>query len=509
MLGYCVAHQTQGCGVADTALRHGYRRSGVWPVRDMRLRTLVLCLVAALAFHAPLVPSRMGALLRMFIRAQTEEPVPANQEVVLPIELDDDMLGGEASKQGGPEAAEPPEPAVALDDEPDGPGVRDAGARPPSSEPDGGVADAGPVDGGEPDGGAEDGDAGAELDAGPPDAGQAVAQAGDAGAAEVSGAGGKLEDPYAAAGAPGAVTPEHPNVRVYLAADRIRNQASGPLFSEMLVSIPEWNEVIGGTGIDPMRDFDHVLVSGPEFRNPDHIVAVLDYNIATPRIKRALEAAMAKSKPPGSWLEGHSMPVASLGDKGYRRAALLAQKHMLVLLPESAEDQIERLKDMQAFRKSGKASIVLYLLTPWRAFRGTGFPVPKRIKWLRLTLIGVDTAAGAAAGGYQLEVEGEDDSPEAAAEDAKELATAIEDVRVLPLIIKNVEIIGKPDFSVEGAMIHAKAEVSPDQVSRIVKYVKGWMKERVKEEAQQRGKRKPRIRMKTPSAKSSASASPG
>ena len=430
---------------------------------------------------------------------------------MLPIELDEDMFGGDTPKQAAPEAAEPPEPAVALDDEPDGPGTRDAGARRPSSEEDAGAADAGPADGGEsdaaaPDGGPEAGDAGQEPDAGPPDAGQAVAKAGDAGA---PGAGGKLEDPYAAAGAPGALTPEHPNVRVYLAADRIRHQAASPLFSEMLVSIPEWNEVIGGTGIDPMRDFDHVLVSGPEFRNPKFIVAVLDYNVATTRIKRALEAAMAKSKPAGSWLDGYSVPVASLGDDGYRRAALLAQKHMLVLLPESAEDQIERLKGMQAFRKSGKASIVLYLLTPWRAFSGTGFPVSKRIKWLRLTLIGVDTPAGAAAGGYQLEVEGEDESPEAAAEDAKELGKAIEDVRIIPLIVKNIEIIGKPDFSVEGAMIRAKAEVSPDQGSRIVKYVKGWMKERVKEEARERTKRKPRIRVRPASPKSSASASPG
>jgi hypothetical protein len=340
-----------------------------------------------------------------------------------------------------------------------------------------------------------------------PDAGLLVAQA-DAGAPPAGG-GGRLEDPYAVAGGPGGVTPHHPNVRVYLAADRIRKQPAGPLFAEMLVGIPEWNEVIGGTGIDPMRDFDHVLVSGPQFRDPKLIVAVMDYNIATGRVKQALERAMQRSKPPGQWLAGYPFPVASLGDDGYRRAVLLPQKRMLALLPSSAEDQIGQLAAVQPFRKSGKPSIVFYLVSPWRAFRGTGFPVPKRLRWMRLSLTGIDTPEGAAAGGYQLEVEAEDESATAAVEDARELGKAIEDVRILPLVVKDIEIIGKPEFSVEGAMIHAKAEVSQQQVERIVKFVKGWMKQRAKEEGKLPAKRKPRAKPRGPAAKASASAPPG
>jgi hypothetical protein len=493
----------------DTALRQPYQPEGIWPLRDVRLRTLVLCLAAALILHSPLLPSRIGAFVRMLLRAHTEETVPGDQEVVVPVELDDGMLEGERPRENGepmpPEPTPPPEP---LDDDPDGASLRDAGARPPASSEDAGTPDGGPSDAGEEDAAVSEAgapDAGPEelADGGGPDAGQAVAQA-DAGA---PGAGGRLEDPYAAAGGPAGVAPQQPNVRIYLAADRIRKQAAGPLFAEMLVGIPEWNEVIGGTGIDPMRDFDHILVSGPQLRDPKLIVVALDFNVPTNRMKQAVERAMTKSSPPGAWLEGYPFPVASLGPDGYRRAVLLPQKHLLVLLPASAEDQIEQLKQVKPFRPSGKASIVMYMLTPWRAFRGTGFPVPKRIRWMRLTLTGVDTPAGAAAGGYLLEVEAEDESAAAAAEDSRDLSKALEDVRVIPLLVKDVEIIGKPEFSVEGAMIHAKAEVSVHQVERIVKFVKGWMKERVKEEGSQPPKRKPRIRVKTPSAAPSASES--
>jgi hypothetical protein len=278
--------------------------------------------------------------------------------------------------------------------------------------------------------------------------------------------------------------------------------------------------VIGGTGIDPMQHFDHVLLSGPQFRDPALVVAVMDYNIPSGRMKQAVERAMAASKPAGQWLDGHGMEVASLGEKGYRRAALLSAKRLLVLLPASAEDQIEKLKNMQPFRPSSGPCVVLHLITPWRAFRGSGFKLPERIRWMRLGMVPVDTAAGPGAGGYVIEIEAEDESPAAAAEDAKIIAEAIEDVRVLDLVIKRIEIVGKPDFTADGPMIRARATVSIDQTERIIKHMKGWMKDRAKVEKKpaRRGVRQLRrpgagatgapLRLQRPRGKPSATAGP-
>lgn len=449
-----------GCGMADTTPKPSYVAHGVWTVRDVRARVLQICLLCALVLHAPLLPVRLLGFVRLLLRAQTEETGPDDSETVIPVELDTD-LSPPGSPAPAPASTLAPPPTAQLDEIPDNPSISvDAGVPPPAVT-DAGAQDAGPEE-----------DAG--LDASAPL---------DAGAEQPAPDAGTVADPFAVAGGPGGVTPKHPNVRVLIAADLVRKHPVGAMFSEMLALIPEWTELVGGTGIDPIRDFNHVLVSGPQFRNPTHIVAVLDYTVSTAKMRQALNAIMARSKPPGQWLDGFKIPVASLGNKGYRRAALLADKKLLVLMPADAEEQIDGLAAIKPFKPSTDQSIVLFLVTPWRAFRGTGFEVPKRIAWMRLAMVAVDTPKGPGAGGYTLTIEAEDESPEAAAEDARKLAAGIEEIRTVDLGVWRTEVIGKPTFSSDGNKIRATAAVSVEQVERIIKLIKGWMKERVKDEA--------------------------
>jgi len=435
----------------------------------------------------------------MIWRAQTEEIPPDDGEVVVPIELDSDMVDKEQAPGDSTSGPTPP-PTAQLDNEPEPVALPDAGARKPAPLADAGPPDAG-ADAGPSDAGADAG----EADAGLPLDGGIAALGPDAGSSG-SGAGSKITDPYAVAGALGAaLQPDQPNVKVLLATDQIRKEPDGPLFGEMLVSIPQWQEVIGGTGIDPVRDFDHILFSGPQFRDPANVVAYFEYNVPAARMKEAIERVMARSTPPGEWLSGYPFPVASLGKDGYRRAVLLPAKRLLVLLPASAEDQIDRLKSVPPFRKSGESSIVFSLVTPWRAFAGTGFPLPERIARMRLKLTPINSPAGRAADGYTLDVEAEDESAEAATEDAKIVADGLETVRVIPMVfLKDVEIIGKPVFSTDGAMIRAHATVSGTQVEHIVKVVKAW-EEKLQKEEGAKEKRKIRRKRLAPAASKASS----
>ncbi len=292
------------------------------------------------------------------------------------------------------------------------------------------------------------------------------------------------------AGAPAKLAPKRPNVRVYLAVDRIRRQELGKMFGDLLLALPEWADVIGGTGLDPIKDFDHVLLSGPEFKDPSHVIAVMDYNTSSTKIRNALLRAMARSKPRGKWERQRPIPVASVGPKLRHRVAVIAKKRLLVMFPPSVMDRVHRFNQMKGFNKSGKQDIVLYMAKPRRAFRGTGVRVPASIKWMRLVLTAVAGDGKPAGGGYILDVEAEDVSPEAAKKNAQTLRDRIEDIRVIDFLIGKIEVIGRPQWDVVGKRIFARTTISLKQIKRIIRWVKKRESERLKRIAKRRAKRK-------------------
>ncbi|MBI4703262.1 MAG: hypothetical protein HY744_19265, partial [Deltaproteobacteria bacterium] len=263
---------------------------------------------------------------------------------------------------------------------------------------------------------------------------------------------------------------EHPNVRIYLAADRIRKHRLGTMFSQLLQAIPQWAEVLGTTGIDPIRDFDHILLSGPQMRDPSYVVVTLDYNLSAAKMGETVRRVSAAA-PGGRRLKDAPVPAWVIGQRGERIAALHPKRRLLVIVPRAAEDKLGAVKKMRGFERSTDRIIALYIVTPWRAFRGTGFRFPESVKWLRLVLLPTDEDDQ-----FLLQVEAEDASADAAAKDALQLGADLELVRVIdlgdiPFFGKQVELIGRPEIQVHGNRIHATAPVSEAQLRRIMKVI--------------------------------------
>jgi hypothetical protein len=256
-------------------------------------------------------------------------------------------------------------------------------------------------------------------------------------------------------------------VRVFLAAEEIRKRAElAKLFGELLTSVPEWRDLLGGTGIDPIQHFDNVLISGPQLRKPRWIVVAADYNVGSERMKNAVDAVVKKSGPAGKWHPEYDMPVASIGAKAERRVVLLVDKRLMYILPDNAEGQIDKLKGAKPFGKSDVA-ISIFVITPWRAVKGVGIKFPESIAWMKLNLVLTPD------GGFQVMVEGKDATADEAERHAKELEKQIEAVRVIPLpFIRDIEHIGKPTWTVEGDIIRATAPVSAAQVRKILLIIK-------------------------------------
>ena len=469
---------THASGKADT-------RRDMWGGLQPSLRPLAVMFVVASLLHLPLVPTHLSAWFRLLFRnvpAEVEEG--PQQDLVLPFDVDllsDTPEQSSGQDEAGSEAvaeADETEPAQDSDDDLlgdfDDDDEPDAGAPPPPKPPQG-EPDAGAV--AQPDAGAPPLDAGAsdEPDAGPP---APVAEALPRG---------KLEDPYG--GDAQQVHATHPNVNVFIAADMLRKRDLHSQFSELLSSIPQWNALLGGTGIDPLRDFDKLLISGPQFRDPAWIVVVVKYRVSSGQMRKALDVVIKRDKGEAHWEE---RDVAVIGKDGSRVAMLVPKQKLLWILPLTQKDDLERARRSNPFAKTPKVGMVVDLRTPKNAFATSGFAFPESIDHMRLHF-------NLAQDGYVVIAEGWDGSPAEATKHAAELEGAIAALDLVdkaPDFLKGfankleLSVLGDTSFTTDGKKIYAKALVSEKQVARIVRFIKKGIDDRAQRQKEAAEKRK-------------------
>lgn len=301
----------------------------------------------------------------------------------------------------------------------------------------------------------------------------------------------RLEGAFDAAGDNNLARAEHPNVNIYIAGKELRKRDLSSMFGELLNAVPEWQLLLGGTNIDPIADFDHVLISAPHMKKKGRwIVARVGYNVPDKKMKDAIGIAAQRSK--GKWLDEYKLPVASVDDNK-RKVVLIEQRDQLVVLPEGAEKQIDKLEGVGRFPDKPTAGIVIDMVTPANAFKSK-FPFPKSIEKLRLRF----TLEGET--GYRVEIEMIDEDPVLAKKNAAFLEEKLGELRPIPLVslFKKKYFFGKPTFETEDEVIRISAPVTRAQVARIMKLVKVWLENR---EAATKSKKKKKKRTKAKAAK--------
>jgi len=456
-------------------------------------RIVILGLLVAVLFHLPLLPTGLSGWLRLFFRSQPAALQSGPQQsVVVPIELDmfeetppaGPEKGSEAASAETPQNAakkpnglqamlEPPSAASARASKKKRAAATQASAevkkpkktkkpkakkpkkpkkpkakKPKQSKPKP-SATASPKRPSER----------------PPKVAPAKAAAsGDASPAAAA----PIADPFSVAGKAGKVRSKKPNVKIYISAKRLRKRRLlASQFGKLLLAIPQWNELLGGTRLDPMAHFDEVLLSAPQLRDARWLVAIIGYNIPSKRMKGAVDAVVQRSGSGGRWLDGYPVPVAAIGKKGERRVVLVPKSRLLAVLPQSAEDQIPNVLKLGSF-PAGQDVIVIDLIAPHRAFQGTAaFSIPKSMSRMRVRL------RLAPGDGFRVDLELRDASPKDAAKHARELAREIEAIRQVPLtgLFKAKYFIGKPRLWAKESTVYASATISAAQAKRLITWV--------------------------------------
>jgi hypothetical protein len=162
------------------------------------------------------------------------------------------------------EAPPPPPPA-----EPEAPGEKPAEARRPP------LPDAGPIaDAAIPD---------AAADGAPRDAGAA-----DAGAVDAA--------PLDPAAINAMIHPEAVPIELHINAEVIRKHPLGSHLGVLLKAIPQWNDFMGGTALDPINDVDWILISGPSFINTSRDAVMVRFSASASEAALSRDVAVVASK---------------------------------------------------------------------------------------------------------------------------------------------------------------------------------------------------------------------
>lgn len=464
--------------------------------RDRFARVFRTMVVVSLILHSFFLPTPWTkAILALSLASQSKDLslVPLDDEAILPMEIE--LLAAAAPPT--PVAPPPPGDGVAtIGSAPaaasSAPGPKplpDAGRKDEPADagkPDAAVVDAGAdggIDGGADGGRSEDAsipdasavaklDADASVDASTPprtvhkppsDAGDGTSLDGGVATGATSGqppSAPPIRDPVGISGKAGSIAGKDPNVSIVLAMDSIRTHPSGHELGPVFAVLPIWKHFFVGSGVDPVKDLDRILVAGPQFRDSSKVVAAVKLKMSDEKLKDVLEGIRSRATPAGTW-ESDRVMLATVD--GTLRVFVMQGNGMLLVVPDSLGDTARSLKNAGFPNTKGEA-IVIFLKSPGKALRGLPFTIPGSLKWVRLA------ATLAADGSATVRIDCLDESTDAAAKSAELLTAGLEAATTSEVpVLGKVRMIDEIDFKAVGDHVQATIKLNPAQTRELAK----------------------------------------
>jgi hypothetical protein len=337
----------------------------------------------------------------------------------------------------------------------------DAGAR--------SMRDAGSAEGGVADAAS---DARAPLrdgSAGAPDAG---GEREDASSDSVAGAaidaGSEPSDPHAVAGAVASVQPAVVNVVLVINADVVRRHPVGASLGALLRGIPQWDDFMSGTSIDPVRDTDWFMVSGPSLVNTERDVVLIHYSAPDAAIDRAMAIVARKYVHGGAFDTGISgvRAVRAHADRA-ERVILRPQTHVLAVVPP--DDAIKVARQLSGARvrppiAPGEA-FFMRLVKPQRPLP----ELPPSITELRLRVV------PRADDGADVYVDGDTSDAADAASAAAAVARMVRRHNDVITSIVTHGLLDRVDVTSEGARVKLHLTATLDQIQTLASVVGAFL----------------------------------
>lgn len=132
---------------------------------------------------------------------------------------------------------------------------------------------------------------------------------------------------------PVAFLPAGSQVALRIDMDRIRGSELRVDVERLIEVIPDWDAVLGGSGVEPVRDLSRVLIATPDFQRSHIVVAGRLAEGAPP--PREVAERMNTSGMPLEWTEEDGIAIADWHgpDLAERRVAILDSTHFVLSRP--------------------------------------------------------------------------------------------------------------------------------------------------------------------------------
>ena len=155
------------------------------------------------------------------------------------------------------------------------------------------------------------------------------------------------------------VAPDH-RVVVRIDMEAVRGSALATDIGSLVRSYPMWRTLLGASGIDPVRDFDAVLVAAPAVI-ADQSVIVIRHHLGNARIREAVLAMSVDRGARPEWreVEGFSVVDWPAETEIPRVVVLTAENELVVTTPDGLDRVVAVARDHAARRETPSEPVTI------------------------------------------------------------------------------------------------------------------------------------------------------
>jgi len=241
-------------------------------------------------------------------------------------------------------------------------------------------------------------------------------------------------------------------------------RARGHQIADKIGNLDQVRDTLEGTGIDPVRDVDRACIASTGVARGDLAMAVAQHRLSEQQLKASLDAMIARSNPPGAWIDV-GVPAAKVTVRGKTRIVALVEPGFVAILPESLAPQAKRLAGTGGFPDpKGPEVAVTRIDDPSTTLKVQHAPaIPASVRTARLeTRIAADE-------GIDMLVEGQSTDDAQATADAASLTEEVERATTLKISIIRVHLFKPVPFRAEGSLVKTEVHLSPGEIDTIIR----------------------------------------
>jgi hypothetical protein len=259
-----------------------------------------------------------------------------------------------------------------------------------------------------------------------------------------------------------------PAVELTVNAEAIREHPVGAHLGYLIRGIPQWDEFMSGTDIDPVRDADWVVVSGPSLRNTANDSVIVHYSAPDRAVDQAIRIVTAKYDHGGPFDAGVPGVKASLAhaDRAERVFVRARSKVLAVVPPKKAHQVALMLMSarVEAHLRPGEA-VRLRIIEPRHVLPD----LPEAITVVRLRVL------SAPEGGAEVLIEGDTKDAESATQAAVELRRFIRSHNDMLVSMVTHGLLDGVEVSSEGSTVKARVLATQDQIEAVASLVGSFL----------------------------------